>query len=104
METSRRPSAGQPQNNDSVATPVLTSRQLECLAWAQEGKSASEIGQIIGLTGRGVEKCFFTIYRRLGVRTRLQAVIRARELGFLGAQTRGRYIEAEVRRFRSHRR
>jgi hypothetical protein len=40
-----------------------------------------------------------TVYRRLGVRTRLQAVIRARELGSLGAQTRGRYIEAEVRRF-----
>jgi len=35
----------------------------------------------------------------LGVRTRLQAVIRARELGLLGAQTRGRYIESEVRRF-----
>ena len=69
------------------------------MAWAQEGKSASEIAQIIGLTCRGVEKCFYTTYRRLGVRTRLQAVIRARELGFLGAQTRGRYIESEIRRF-----
>lgn len=96
MTTSARPGEGR---QDETSTPALTPRQLECLAWAQEGKSASEIGQIIGLTGRGVEKCFHTVYRRLGVRTRLQAVIRARELGLLGAQTRGRYIEAEIRRF-----
>lgn len=96
MDTSACPSPGRP---DTTSAPTLTPRQLECLAWAQEGKSASEIGQIIGLTGRGVEKCFYTVYRRLGVRTRLQAVIRARELDLLGAQTRGRFIEAEIRRF-----
>ena len=99
MDTSSRPADGRTQDPQSDDKPTLTDRQLECLAWAQEGKSASEIGQIIGLTGRGVEKCFYTVYRRLGVRTRLQAVIRARELGYLGAQTRGRYIEAETRRF-----
>jgi DNA-binding CsgD family transcriptional regulator len=97
VDTSSRPATGRPQAGEP--SPTLTPRQVECLAWAQEGKSASEIGQIIGLTGRGVEKCFHTVYRRLGVRTRLQAVIRARELGLLGAQTRGRYIESEVRRF-----
>ena len=96
MTTSARQREGR---SDNAPIPALTPRQVECLAWAQEGKSASEIGQIIGLTGRGVEKCFYTVYRRLGVRTRLQAVIRARELGLLGAQTRGRYIEAEIRRF-----
>jgi len=96
VTTSARPREGR---SDNAPTPALTPRQVQCLAWAQEGKSASEIGQIIGLTGRGVEKCFYTVYRRLGVRTRLQAVIRARELGFLGAQTRGRYIESEIRRF-----
>ena len=99
METSRRPAVVGHQDQQVNERPLLSARQLECLAWAQEGKSASEIGQIIGLTGRGVEKCFYTVYRRLGVRTRLQAVIRARELGYLGAQTRGRYIEAETRRF-----
>lgn len=99
MDTSSRPAGGALQIPQSESEPTLTARQVECLAWAQEGKSASEIGQIIGLTGRGVEKCFYTVYRRLGVRTRLQAVIRARELGFLGAQTRGRFIEAELRRF-----
>lgn len=99
METPIRPASGRPQSANDAQTPLLTPRQVECLAWAQEGKSASEIAQIIGLTCRGVEKCFYTTYRRLGVRTRLQAVIRARELGFLGAQTRGRYIESEIRRF-----
>jgi DNA-binding CsgD family transcriptional regulator len=98
METSGRPQAGQPPVENNIS-PLLSARQIECLAWAQEGKSASEIGQIIGLSGRGVEKCFYVIYQRLGVRTRLQAVIRARELGVLGPQTRGRYIETELRGF-----
>lgn len=79
--------------------PLLTARHIECLAWAQEGKSAGDIGLIIGLTRRGVEKSFYTAYRRLGVRTRVQAVLLARELGLLGPQTRSRWIEPEKRQF-----
>lgn len=77
--------------------PLLTARQIECLAWAQEGKSAGDIAQIIGLSRRGVEKAFYTAYRRLDVCTRVQAVLRARELGLLGPQTRARWIEPETR-------
>jgi DNA-binding CsgD family transcriptional regulator len=81
--------------------PLLTARHIECLAWAQEGKSAGDIGLIIGLTRRGVEKSFYTAYRRLGVRTRVQAVLRARELGLLGPQTGSRWIEHEQRQFKA---
>jgi DNA-binding CsgD family transcriptional regulator len=81
--------------------PLLTARHIECLAWAQEGKSAGDIGLIIGLTRRGVEKSFYTAYRRLGVRTRVQAVLRARELGLLGPQTGSRWIEPEQRQFKA---
>jgi DNA-binding CsgD family transcriptional regulator len=62
----------------------LTPRQLECLAWAQEGKSARDTGQILGISGRTVEKWLAIACEKLGVRTRLQAVLRARELGILG--------------------
>lgn len=67
-----------------VAGPALSARQLECLAWAQEGKSAGDIGQILGISGRTVEKHLAKACEALGVRTRVQAVVRARELGILG--------------------
>lgn len=65
--------------------PRLSERQLECLAWAQEGKSATDIGQIIGISGRTVEGHLAKVCEALGVRTRIQAVVRARELGLLGS-------------------
>jgi hypothetical protein len=67
----------------------------------RENQLAGDIGLIIGLTRRGVEKSFYTAYRRLGVRTRVQAVLRARELGLLGPQTRSRWIEPEKRQFKA---
>jgi DNA-binding CsgD family transcriptional regulator len=64
----------------------LSDRQLECLAWAQEGKSAGDIGQIIGISGRTVEGHLAKACEALGVRTRVQAVVRARDLGLLTAR------------------
>lgn len=61
----------------------ITKRQLECLAWTQEGKSASDIGQILGISPRTVEGHLAKVCRNLGVRTRIQAVGKARDLGFL---------------------
>ena len=64
--------------------PVLSQRQLECLTWAEAGKSARDTGQILGISQRTVEKHLEQAYEALGVRTRIQAVVRARQLGFLG--------------------
>lgn len=61
----------------------LTPRQLECLAWVAEGKSARDIGEILGISGRTVEAHLIKVCNRLGVRTRLQAVLKARDLGLL---------------------
>jgi DNA-binding CsgD family transcriptional regulator len=61
----------------------ITDRQLECLAWVQQGKSASDIGGILGLSGRTVEKHIIKVCGHLGVKTRIQAVVRARELGLI---------------------
>lgn len=67
---------------DSSST-ALSRRQLECLAWAEEGKSARDTGQILGISQRTVEKHLEQAYETLGVRTRIQAVVRARQLGLL---------------------
>lgn len=66
-----------------LASRLITERQLECLAWVQEGKSATDIGAILGLSGRTVEKHIIKVCGHLGVKTRVQAVVRARELGLL---------------------
>ncbi|OHB26238.1 MAG: hypothetical protein A2790_19915 [Phenylobacterium sp. RIFCSPHIGHO2_01_FULL_69_31] len=61
----------------------LTSRQIDCLRWVQEGKTAWEIGQILGISGRTVESYLAIAFERLEVNTRVQAVLKARALGLL---------------------
>lgn len=62
----------------------LSPRQTECLKWVQEGKSSRDIADILGVSHRIVERHVFRACQKLGVRTRLQAVIRARTLGIIG--------------------
>jgi len=57
--------------------PRLTQRQLDCLRWVREGKSANDIGCIIGISQRTVEYHLAVACARLGVRTRTQAVAEA---------------------------
>lgn len=69
--------------NHPFSARLITERQLQCLAWVQEGKSATDIGGILGLSGRTVEKHIIKVCGHLGVKTRVQAVVRARELGLI---------------------
>ena len=61
----------------------LSRRQVQCLYWVQEGKSATDIGGILGLSPRTVEEYLAKACDKLGVRRRIQAVVRARRLGLL---------------------
>jgi DNA-binding CsgD family transcriptional regulator len=78
------PSLQPPDETRSFAPRLITERQLQCLAWVQEGKSATDIGGILGLSGRTVEKHLIKLCGHLGVKTRVQAVVRARQLGLIG--------------------
>lgn len=62
---------------------ALTDRQLECLRWISRGKSSTDIGAILGISGRTVDYHVAIICDRLAVRTRMQAVARAIQLGWL---------------------
>lgn len=55
----------------------LTSRQTECLTWVRAGKSSTDIGSILGISADVVDEHVKKACQRLGVRTRLQAVIEA---------------------------
>jgi len=61
----------------------VTARQLECLAWVAEGKTAAEIGIILGISGRTVEKHVARACELFGVARRIQAVDQARRLGLI---------------------
>lgn len=67
----------------SCERPALSARQVECLSWAEEGKSARDTGQILGISQRTVEKHLEQACEALEVRTRIQAVVRARQMGLL---------------------
>lgn len=61
----------------------LTARQIECLDWTARGKTAWEIGQILGISRRTVEEHLAKACQTLGVRTKIQAALKARETGLL---------------------
>ncbi len=72
-----------PEEQRSFQPLQITERQLECLAWVQEGKSASDIGGILGISSRTVEGHLLKVCDHFGVRTRFQAVLKARDLGLI---------------------
>jgi DNA-binding NarL/FixJ family response regulator len=52
--------------------PVLTRRESEIAQQAADGRSNREIAEAFSLSERTVEHHIASIYRKLGVRTRLQ--------------------------------
>jgi DNA-binding CsgD family transcriptional regulator len=56
---------------------LLTERQRDCLSWVREGKSATDIGAILGISAYTVHEHVGQACARLGVRTRVQAVAAA---------------------------
>jgi LuxR family quorum sensing-dependent transcriptional regulator len=61
----------------------LSGRQIECLKWASAGKSSHDISTILGISNRTVDEHLAVACRKLGVRTRVQAVAEALSYGVL---------------------
>lgn len=55
---------------------VLSPREFECLSWAAQGKSAWEIGRILGISRRTAAFHLENAKAKLGVRSIVQAVAR----------------------------
>lgn len=58
----------------------LSARQLEALTWVARGKTNSEIGVLLAVSPRTVQKHLELTFQKLGVETRTAAVMRAIEL------------------------
>lgn len=62
---------------DGPRTRALTAREREVLQWASLGKSAWEIGEILGIAKRTVDEHVQTACRKLNAVNRTQAVVAA---------------------------
>ncbi|MDE1956870.1 MAG: helix-turn-helix transcriptional regulator, partial [Betaproteobacteria bacterium] len=56
-----------------LARAALTARETEVLSWVAKGKTNRDIGQILGLSPRTVNKHLEHIFTKLGVETRAAA-------------------------------
>lgn len=61
----------------------LSRRQRDILSWVREGKSSFDVGEILGISARTVDWHVLAACERLGVRTRVQAVVEAAIQGLI---------------------
>lgn len=75
----------QPPSGASAATPStpLTSREVECLQWTMAGKTSWETGRIIGCSERTVNFHIGNAIRKLEVKNRRCAVVKALALNLI---------------------
>jgi LuxR family transcriptional activator of conjugal transfer of Ti plasmids len=73
-------------SNQLVAGASLSPREVECLEWAARGKSAWEIGTILGISRHTVSTYLENAKAKLGVRTIVQAVACAMASKLIGQQ------------------
>jgi DNA-binding NarL/FixJ family response regulator len=73
----------QQQANGSGSMPSLTRRQAEILELLNEGHGNKEIRHRLGIAERTVRAHLTEIFQLLDAHSRMQAVLRARELGLI---------------------
>lgn len=64
-------------------SPVLTARELETLRWTLEGKTAWEVGRILGIAENTVIRHLHAATRKLDCSNKLHAVVKAMRLGLI---------------------
>ncbi|HTP70967.1 MAG TPA: LuxR family transcriptional regulator [Burkholderiaceae bacterium] len=67
----------------SPEAPSLTPRELEALRWTMDGKTAWEVGSILGITERTAVLHLNNAMRKLGCVNKHQAVLKALRLGMI---------------------
>ena len=84
MRLARPPaSAGFEKNTAAIASLGITLREQEVLALLAAGKSNKEIAQKLGVSPNTVKTQVASLYQKLEVQRRTQAVQKARELALI---------------------
>jgi DNA-binding CsgD family transcriptional regulator len=63
--------------------PALTPRELECLRWTMEGKSAWEVGALLGITERTAAVHVNSAAHKLDCASKFHAVVKAMRMGLI---------------------
>lgn len=63
--------------------PVLSPREIECLKWAAIGMSNTDIGDILSLSSNTVGSYMQSSEVKLGVRTKIHAIVKAIQLNII---------------------
>jgi DNA-binding CsgD family transcriptional regulator len=66
-----------------IERPDLTPRELEVLRWTMEGKTAWEVGAILGISERTAVLHIQNAMRKLGSNNKHQAVLKALRMGLI---------------------
>jgi DNA-binding CsgD family transcriptional regulator len=83
LETLIAGDVGRLQTTQLHPRPAITDREREVLAWAAQGKSAWEIGQILLISERAANKCAQTAFQKLGAVNKTHAVAIALREGLI---------------------
>jgi len=75
--------AGCPATSAAVDELHLTAREVAVLALCAEGRTTASSARRLGISPRTVHKHLENAYRKMGVRDRLSAVLRAHAVGVL---------------------
>jgi len=67
--------------------PPLSPRQLGCLRLAARGLTSPQIAAALGMSARTVNQRIAEACVRLGVRTRIEAVVKAVRMGLIADET-----------------
>jgi len=73
-----------PESRSASAVEVLTPRELECLRWTMEGKTAWEVGKILSISEQTAVRHVNNATHKLGCINKHQAVLKALRLGLIG--------------------
>ncbi len=65
------------------ASPALTEREIQVLQLMVEGKTDRQIGQALAVSERTVRQHLQSIYLKLAAKTRVEAAVRAVQLGLV---------------------
>jgi len=66
-----------------IRKALVTDKERVVLQELGKGKSNKEIAQILHMSQRSLEYCLTHLFQKLGVRSRVEAVVKAREQGLL---------------------
>lgn len=67
-----------------LGLPELSTREMQVLTWAAQGKSTTDTAAILGLSTSTVKKYMQSVLEKFGVSSKIQAVAMATAMGMLG--------------------